>query len=92
MKSRHAAAAFAVRKQSISKSERREARLDRVHENLDRVAREVGMPPEVVADIERQIDEYIADYKAAFHAFHAAKLAPRKRRERRGNVGRQRST
>lgn len=60
--------------------------------DLAHVAREIGMPPEVVLDVERQIDEYIAEYKAAFHAFHAAELAPRKRRKRSGNVGQHRST
>jgi hypothetical protein len=43
--------------------------------NLARVAREVGMPPEVVVDVERQIDEYIAGYKAAFHDFWKARNA-----------------
>jgi hypothetical protein len=42
---------------------------------LARVAREIGMPPEVVADVERQIEEYVADYEAAFHEFWKAKDA-----------------
>lgn len=42
---------------------------------LARVAREVGLPPNVVVDVERQIDEHIAEYKAAFHDFWIARNA-----------------
>ncbi|WP_333648130.1 hypothetical protein [Candidatus Binatus sp.] len=42
------------------------------------------MPPEVVVDIERQIEEYIAEFTAAFHEFwNAQNATPHKDRGRK---------
>jgi hypothetical protein len=52
--------------------------------DLARVAREVGMPPGVVAAVERDIEEQIKEFTAAVHDFYLnPRRKPGKRRPKR---------
>lgn len=48
----------------------------RAESDLARIARKIGMPPEVVTDVERQIDRYITDYETGIRK-HLGKRKPK---------------
>ena len=48
---------------------------------LARVARKIGMPREVVATVEQEIEEYIDEFTAAIHDFYSNRRKKLRRRK-----------